>query len=232
MLAWISDDYFESFLLPQLCLWELKTTKKATTTLKTTVKKQKVVAMKRPPFFTLKVSVNIVRTLMCTGHWSWNVLNAFGTISTRFVLYAITRSPRRELHQRELSSISRLRSSYTQKREDVGNQFLFPFLRGEQRRGLINFHPFQMAMALLFLSLFFKNFLKRYLLSDMILSRAFNSRVFQLILVQLFYVFIAFIIISQVLSWGFSCRTNLYATVGLRTRIVNWLTVRELLRLW
>ena len=78
-------------------------------------------------FFTLKVSVNIVRTLMCTGHWSWNVLNAFGTISTRFVLYAITRSPRRELHQRALSSISRLRSSYTQIREDVGNQFLLPF---------------------------------------------------------------------------------------------------------
>ena len=44
------------------------------------------------------------------------------------------------LHERGLSSVSRLRSSYTQKREDVGNQFLFPFYRAERRRGLINFH--------------------------------------------------------------------------------------------
>ena len=71
-------------------------TKRATTTLRTTVRKQKVVALKRPPPFTLKVPVNIAKTLMCTRHWSWNVLNAFGTITTRFVLYAITRSPRRE----------------------------------------------------------------------------------------------------------------------------------------
>ena len=32
-----------------------------------------------------------------------------------------------KLHQRGLSSVSRLWSSYAQKREDVGNQFLFPF---------------------------------------------------------------------------------------------------------
>ena len=76
---------------------KLKTPKRQTTTLKTTVKKQKVVALKRPPSFTLKVPVNIVRTLMCTGHWSWNVLSAFGTITTRFVPYAITRSSRREI---------------------------------------------------------------------------------------------------------------------------------------
>ena len=31
---------------------------------------QKVRAMKRPPPFTLKMPVNIVRILMCTGHWS------------------------------------------------------------------------------------------------------------------------------------------------------------------
>ena len=37
---------------------------------KTTVRKQKVVALKRLPPFTLKVPVNIVRTLMCNGHWS------------------------------------------------------------------------------------------------------------------------------------------------------------------
>ena len=42
--------------------------KRAKVTLKTTVRKQKVVALKRPPPFTLNVSVNIARTLMCTGH--------------------------------------------------------------------------------------------------------------------------------------------------------------------
>ena len=76
---------------------KLKTPKRATTTLKTTVRKQKVVALKRPPPFTLKVPVNIVRTLMSTGHWSRNVLNAFGTITTRFVPYAISSPPGREI---------------------------------------------------------------------------------------------------------------------------------------
>ena len=47
---------------------KLKAPKRATTTLKTTVRKQKVVALKRLPPFTLKVPVNIARTLMCTGH--------------------------------------------------------------------------------------------------------------------------------------------------------------------
>ena len=47
---------------------KLKVPKTATTTLKTTVGKQKVVAPKLPPPFTLNVLVNIVRTLMCTGH--------------------------------------------------------------------------------------------------------------------------------------------------------------------
>ena len=46
---------------------KLKTPKRATTTLKTTVRKQKVIAMKRPPPFTLKIPVNIVRILMCMG---------------------------------------------------------------------------------------------------------------------------------------------------------------------
>ena len=36
-------------------------------TLKTTVTKQKVVTLKRSPPFTQKMSVNIARTLMCTG---------------------------------------------------------------------------------------------------------------------------------------------------------------------
>ena len=66
-----------------------------------TVRKQKVVALKRPPPFTLNVPVNIARTLVCTGHWSWNVLNAFGTITTRVVLYAITRFPRGEIYMTE-----------------------------------------------------------------------------------------------------------------------------------
>ena len=47
---------------------KLKTPKRETTTLKTTVKKQKVVALKRPPPFTLKVPVDIAKTLMCTPH--------------------------------------------------------------------------------------------------------------------------------------------------------------------
>ena len=42
---------------------KLKAPKRATTTLKTTVRKQKVVTLKRPPSFTLKVPVNIARTL-------------------------------------------------------------------------------------------------------------------------------------------------------------------------
>ena len=75
----------------------LKMTKRATTTLKTIVRKQKVVALKRPSPFTLKIPVNIVRTLKYTGHRSGDVLNAFGSITTRFVPYAITRSPRREI---------------------------------------------------------------------------------------------------------------------------------------
>ena len=75
---------------------KLKTPKRATTTLKTKVRKQKVIALKRPQPFILKIPVNIVRILMCTGHWSWHVLNAC-TIRTRFVPYVITRSPRRAM---------------------------------------------------------------------------------------------------------------------------------------
>ena len=45
------------------------TSKRATTTLKTsTVRKKKVVALKHPPPFTLKIPVNIVRILKCTEH--------------------------------------------------------------------------------------------------------------------------------------------------------------------
>ena len=45
------------------------TPKRATTTLKTTtVRKHKVVALKCPPPFTLKIPVNIARILKCTKH--------------------------------------------------------------------------------------------------------------------------------------------------------------------
>ena len=45
------------------------TPKRVTTTLKTTtVRKHKVVALKRPPPFTLKIPVNIVRILKRTEH--------------------------------------------------------------------------------------------------------------------------------------------------------------------
>ena len=54
-------------MAPRMLL-KLKAPKRATMTLKKTVRKQKVVALKRPPPFTLNVPVNIVRTLMCTGH--------------------------------------------------------------------------------------------------------------------------------------------------------------------
>ena len=45
------------------------TPKRATTRLKTTtVRKHKVVTLKRPPPFTLKIPVNIVRILKCMEH--------------------------------------------------------------------------------------------------------------------------------------------------------------------
>ena len=47
---------------------KLNEPKRATTTLKTTARKQKVVTLKCPPPFTSKVPVNTARTLMCTGH--------------------------------------------------------------------------------------------------------------------------------------------------------------------
>ena len=48
---------------------KLKASKRATTILTMTVRKQKVITLKRPPpSVTLKVPVNIARTLMCTVH--------------------------------------------------------------------------------------------------------------------------------------------------------------------
>ena len=70
-----------------------------------------------------------------------------------------------KLHQRGLSSVSRLWSDYTQKREDVGNQFLCPFLRVERGRGIFISIPFKWLCISVFLLLFFK---KRSLLSGFI----------------------------------------------------------------
>ena len=103
------------------------TPKRATTTLKTTVRKQKVVARKRPPPFTLKSHVNIARTLMCTGRWSRNVLTAFDTITTIVVLYAITRSPRREItSKRAFFGVTLVEQLHT-KMWGRRKQILFPF---------------------------------------------------------------------------------------------------------
>ena len=64
---WILKIRRERMWLLRMVL-KLKTPKRATTTLKTTVRKQKVVALKCPPPYTLSVPVNIVRTPVCTGH--------------------------------------------------------------------------------------------------------------------------------------------------------------------
>ena len=47
--------------------------------------------------FTLTLVFTICPTVICTGHWSWNVVNAFGTTTTRFVLYAIPIFPRGQI---------------------------------------------------------------------------------------------------------------------------------------
>ena len=72
------------------------------------------------------------------------------------------RSPDRrgeKLHQRGISSVSRLWSDYTQKREEGGNQFLCPFLRRARKR-IIDFHPFQMAVYFSFFVIVFNKVFK------------------------------------------------------------------------
>ena len=78
---------------------------------------------------------------------------------------------------------------------------------------LIDF--FQIAV---YLTLFVLNGISCLILLLAIISRVFN----QLILVKLYF---------KVLPWGFSCRANLYSTLGLWTCIITWLTVRETLKL-
>ena len=66
----------------------------------------------------------------------------FGTITTIFVLYAITRSRKREI---------------TPKGAFFGVTIVEQ-LRGERERGLIHFHPLQMAVFPLFVNVFNKGF--------------------------------------------------------------------------
>ena len=63
--------------------------------------------------------------------------------------------------------------------------------------------------------------------SKFILLLAIISRVFQLILVKLL---IFLYNNASRCSLGFSCRVNLYSTLGLRTRITTWLTAREIVQ--
>ena len=138
---------------------KLKAPKRATTTPKTIVRKQKVVVLKRPPPFILKVPVNIAKTLMCTRHWSWNVLNAFGTITTRFVLYAITRSPRREITSKRaffgVTIVEQLHTKTPRRWKPI-----FIHLQKRRTKKRTNFHPFQIAVYLPILSLVYNKVFK------------------------------------------------------------------------
>ena len=92
-----------------------------------------------------------------------------------------------------------------------------------------------MYFILLILSFFLLRFFKTLSRVCFCCENQFIGRVFYLILVELprlfFFFFRVFIIIRQVSTWGFYCRANLYATVGMLGRIINWLTARETTRL-
>ena len=93
-----------------------------------------------------------------------------------------------------------------------------------------------MYFILLILSFFLLRFFKTLSRVCFCCENQFIGRVFYLILVELprfffFFLFRVFIIIRQVSTWGFYCRANLYATVGMLGRIINWLTARETTRL-
>ena len=85
-----------------------------------------------------------------TGHWSWNVLNAFGTTTTRFVLYAITRFPREKL---------RLHTK-TRRRWKPNS---IPLLKGRTKKMRITCNlsfPYKSLCIWFFLSLFFNKVFK------------------------------------------------------------------------
>ena len=110
---------------------------------------------------------------MCTGHWSWNVLNAFGTITTKFDLYAISRSTRREITSNKNANFQ-----CPSKEENEGDDWFFiPF------KSLCICHWFPIK------------FLKRYLV--FLFVACFNWSLLSYLL------FCVFIIISQVSPWGF-----------------------------
>ena len=136
----------------------------------TTVRKLKVIALKRPPPFTLKIPVNIVRILKCTEHWSWNVLTAFGTITTRFVRYAITRSPRREItSKRAFFGVKIVEQLHTKKRRRWKLIIIPPLKRRTKKR--INFSFLSNRCVFdSFCHCFSIKFLKRYLVSGFIVS--------------------------------------------------------------
>ena len=95
--------------------------------------------------FNMRISV-IYETLSVSCRRDVSVLSPLASNSWKGS-HMRSPDPRGEkLHQRGLSSVARLWSNFTQKREDVGNQFLFPSKEENEEEDLINFHPFQIAV--------------------------------------------------------------------------------------
>ena len=142
--------------------------------------KQTILALKCPPPWTLKIPVNIVRTLMCTGHWSWHVLNALGTITTRFVLYVITRSPRREItSKRAFSGVTIVEQLHTKTRRSWKPIFV-PLLKRKTKETTDFWSPSSVFYS--FCNCCSKKFLKWYLVPGFIESIYYLSRVIKLII--------------------------------------------------
>ena len=136
-----------------------------------------------------------MRILKCTEHWSWNVLTAFGTITTRFVRYAITRSPRREItSKRAFFGVMIVEQLHTKKRRRWKPIFIPSLKRRTKKR--INFIiPFKSLCIWLFLSLVFNKDFKTvsrvWFYCDRLLVACFNWSFFR------FLLFSVFIIVSQ-----------------------------------
>ena len=117
-----------------------KASKRATTALKTTVRKQKAITLKSPSL-PLWNSLWILWAFLCV----WDIYHEMCLmLLARFIqglFYMWSPDPRGEkLHERRLSSVSRSGSNNTQIREDIGNHFLFPFWRGKLKGGLVFFY--------------------------------------------------------------------------------------------
>ena len=133
------------------------TPRRAKTTLKTTtVRKQNI--------------VEHCENSKCTEYWSWNVLSAFGTITTRFVRYAITRSLRREItSKRAFFGVTTVEQLHTKKRGRWKPIFIPPLKRRTKKR--INFSFLSNRCVFdSFCHWFSIKFLKRYLVSGFIVS--------------------------------------------------------------